>query len=604
MSRSSSRPASLAALLRALVAGAVVGTGAATFSAAGLSSATGALRPWISIASLLLGGLVGALAARAVASAGPGRSSEGEPGERSTDASPPPAGGGRPGLWDGIALACFGAAALRQFLWVCYEREGVLCTLLANNYGDLPLHWTYVRYLASGAPFWPENPIAAGERLRYPFGVDLFTALFVTLGAAPPRLFAGLGVAASALAAAALHGWGRGFVVAAFLFSGGLGGLRILAGSPAAGVLADLSWKNLFLALYVPQRGFLFALPAGLLLLASARERLLRGRDGLPAWVEGVLWGVLPLFHLHTFLFVSLVLGLWAVATRRVRRALPGLAWALAPAAWASWQVTDGFRAASLAWWKPGWTIGSQNPLVFLALNFGLFLPLALWALARAWRRRSGDLLLLGPGLALFAALFFVMLAPWEWDNTKVMLWCYLLVLPAIEGQVLDPLSRPLRAGLLAALFLPGVLEVLAASRGPAGCLEVLDVAETDGVCRALAAVPIRDRVATAATFNHPVALCGHPLVAGYPGHLWSHGVPARSTQQDLDALLRGEPDWRERAERLGARLLFWGPREAREYAGSPRPWEAARPLVAAGPWGRLYRLTPGPFMGPSGPSS
>ncbi|HSB62412.1 MAG TPA: hypothetical protein VLI67_11875, partial [Vicinamibacteria bacterium] len=435
-------------ILPALVAGTLVFVGAATLSAAGLASMAGALRPGVSIAGLALGVLLGSLAWRAVARAG-------------TERSRPEEAAGRAWLWDPIALACFAAAALRQFLWLCYERDGTLYTLLPNNYGDLPLHWTYVRFLANGAPFWPENPIAAGERLRYPFGADLFTALFVQLGSSLPALLPGLGVAASALAAAALHGWGRGFVVAAFLFSGGWGGLGLLTGGPPGGPLGELSWKNLFLALYVPQRGFLFALPAGLLLLASARGRLLRGGAGLPAWVEGVLWGVLPLFHLHTFLFVSLMLGFWAAAMGRVRRALPPLAWAFVPAAWGVWQVTDGFRAAALVWWKPGWTIGRADPLAFLAVNFGLFLPLAIWALARAGRRRSEPLLLVGPGLALFAALFFVMLAPWDWDNTKVMLWCYLLVLPAIEALVLARLRAPLRAVLVAGLLLPGAVHVL-----------------------------------------------------------------------------------------------------------------------------------------------
>ena len=34
--------------------------------------------------------------------------------------------------------------------------------------------------------------------------------------------------------------------------------------------------------------------------------------------------------------------------------------------------------------------------------------------------------------LAVFAALFLVKLAPWEWDNTKVMLWCYVAALPPV----------------------------------------------------------------------------------------------------------------------------------------------------------------------------
>ena len=571
-------------LATAVVAATLVFSGTATLIAAAVATVTGGLSPSLSATSLLLGAVAGVFAGRATAA----RQRRPDGGAREGAADEVARG---PGLSDLLAVACFAVVAVRQFLWLLHERGGVLYTLLPNNYGDLPLHWTYIRYLANNASFWPENPIIVGQRLRYPFGVDLFTALFVQLGASLPGLLAVLGVLGSALAACALFGWGRGFAVAAFVFSGGLAGFRWLTTGELLDYQDTVAWKNLFLALYVPQRGFLFALPAGLLLLTSGRERLFRGGGGLPAWVDGVLWGMLPLFHLHTFLFVSLVLAFWAVSAGRVRAALPAFVWAVAPAAWGVWQVTDGFRAASLVWWKPGWVIGDENPLVFLARNFGLFLPLALWALARALRERSEHRFTVGPGLALFVVLFFVMLAPWDWDNTKVMLWCYLLVLPGMDALVLARLRLPLRVLALAALFFSGAVAVLAASLAPPGRFEVLGLEETRGVCRALAGISVRERVATVPTFNHPVALCGHPLVAGYAGHLWSHGIEARQVQADLAAAMRGEADWRQRARRVQARLIFWGPREAREYLDSPRPWEATETLVAEGPWGRLYRL-------------
>lgn len=567
----------------AVVAGTLVFTGTATLFAAVVATATGGLSPYLSATSLLLGAVVGVFAGRATAR------------QPHRDGGAPEGAAGAlarsPGRVERLAIACFAVAALRQFLWLLHERGGVLYTFLPNNYGDLPLHWTYIRYLANSPPFWPENPIVVGERLRYPFGVDLFTALLAQLGASLPGLLATLGILGSVLAALTLFGWGRGFAVAAFLFSGGLAGFRWLTTGELVDYQDAVAWKNLFLALYVPQRGFLFALPAGLALLTSGRERLLRSGRGLPAWVDGAIWGVLPLFHLHTFLFVSLILGLWAVSAGRVRAALPALAWAVVPAAWGVWQVTDGFRAVSLVSWKPGWVIGNEHALMFLALNFGLFLPLAAWALVRAFRERSEHRFTLGPGLALFVAFFFVMLAPWDWDNTKVMLWCYLLILPGVDALVLARLRLPLRTVALAVLFFSGAVSVLAASVAPLGRIEVLNLAETEGVCRALAGISVRERIATLPTFNHPVALCGHPLVAGYAGHLWSHGIDARQVQADLAAVMKGASDWRDRARRVHASLLFWGPREAREYGDSTRPWEATETLVAEGPWGRLYRL-------------
>ena len=559
----------------AVLVGGVVFASMATACAALFAGMAGSLSRGVGLSSLLLGAGAGLLAARSVVHADIGSD---VPGSRSR-------------FLDVLALVAFAAVSIRQFGWIVFERGGSLLTLLPSNYGDLPLHWTYVSHLAGGAPFWPENPILTGERLRYPFGVDLLTAVFVQLGASLPVLLAVMGLAGAALAALALRRWGGPFAVAGFLFAGGLAGFQLLATGRLEDYQDAVAWKSLFLALFVPQRGFLLALPAGLVLLWSWRRRLLRGETGLSPWIEGVLWGALPLVHLHTFLFVSLLAAVWAVGSGRVRAALPTLAWAIPPATWSAWQVTDGFRAGSLVGWKPGWTIGAQNPAVFLLVNFGLFLPLALAALVLAAReRRREELLVIGPALAVFAALFLVRLAPWEWDNTKVLMWCYAAALPAIGSLVLARVAMAWRAALVFGLLFSGAVSVVGASLGRGPRLEVLNLAEHEGVCQALAGLKAT-RVATAPTFNHPVALCGQPIVAGYAGHLWSHGLDARAVQQGLTRLMRGEAGWREEARALRASHVFWGPREQQAFPDSTQPWRDGAPPVASGPWGSIYAL-------------
>jgi hypothetical protein len=518
----------------------------------------GSLRPWVAGAGLV----AGLLAAGAAFSAC-----------RGLDAPP-----GRWGRWGGLAVASLGLAAARQFLGLCTSDGAFTRTLNPYNYGDLPLHWTYIRFFANGAPFWPENPIFTGIRLQYPFGSDLFAALFVQLGLPLPGILEVTGLLASAALLAGLWRWGGALAAAAFLFSGGLGD------DPG------LAWKNLLLALFVPQRGFLFALPAGLLLLWSFRERLLRRNRGLPVGVEGVLWGVLPLFHVHTFLMISIVGGVWAVGASAVGRLGRTLLTAFVPAAWCVLQVTDHFRAASLVWWKPGWLIGAEGPFVFLARNFGVLLPLAGWSTLAAWRARSREALLLAvPGLLLFALLFFAMLAPWEWDNTKAMIWCFLLLLPPIATLLeTEPPSR--RAIAVALLLLPGVPAVLRGFRGSPG-LEVFRNQEMAEVCDALSDIPVAARIAAAQTFNHPAALCGHPVVAGYDGHLWSHGISASRVKAALSNLMWGRPGWQGDARNLRAAYVFWGPREQDAFSGSAMPWAEPGRRTASGSWGALYRL-------------
>jgi hypothetical protein len=551
-----------------IAAGLLVGLGVAGLASAVLALLAGSLLPWISGAALAGGAAATVLATRA---------------------SRGVALGERPRPWDLAALGLLLLVSARQFLWLTFERDGSMLALLTYNYGDLPLHWTYIEFLARGASFWPANPIFTGERLHYPIGIDLVTALLVQIGVPLRVALAALGLLGSALLGLALFAWGRGFAVAAFLFSGGLVGIEAFRAVFGRGEVSNLDWKNLYLALFIPQRGFLFALPAGLLLLWSFRERLLRDRPALPAWVEGVLWGSLPLFHAHTFLFVSLVIAAWALVRRRVGQALPALLIALGPATWSILQVTEGLRAGSMAWWKPGWVIGARNPLVFLLVSFGAYLPLAAWALVRSWQRRDVEArLLLVPGLVLFALLFFVMLAPWDWDNTKLMLWCYLLVLPAI-ADVLRLVPAWPRAALYVLLFYSGAVSVATAC-STARAVPLFEVDEVAAVCTALSGIAPGERIATTQNFNHPVALCGHALVAGYSGHLWSHGIDAKAVEQRLAQVMKGAPGWRESARELDARYVYWGPREIFGYPGGTQPWAAAAP-VAQGRWGRLYAL-------------
>jgi hypothetical protein len=545
---------------------------AAVLAATLLAWLSGELSPAVSAVALLVGAIVGAVAARSL----------------------PPARTVQPFTrWDAVAMAAFAAVALRQFLWIVFEDRGFMLTLLPHNFGDLPLHWTYVQQLASRAPFWPENPILTGTRLRYPLGVDLLTAALVSLGADLPLVLKAMGLAGSLLTALALRRWGGAFAVAGFLLCGGLAGLPALVRLQLVDVDALVAWKNLFMALFVPQRGFLLALPAGLLLLDDWRRELLRGEPArLPRWLQALVWAALPIVHLHTFGFVSLVFGVWAVGGGRWRAALASAGLASVPAALGVLLVTGGLGgSARLAGWAPGWVMGSEPPLVFLARNFGLWLPLAAAALAIAVREKRGEaLLVLGPSLALFAALFVVRLAPWAWDNTKVMLWCLVAALPCLETVVLARLRPVLRAVSLALLFGSGAVSALYACFGPLPRLELLNLTEYREVCAALERVPTT-RVATLATFNHPVALCGRPIVAGYAGHLWSHGFDASVVEARLRHLLLGAPGWQDDARALGASHVFWGAREASTYPTSQRPWETLGPPVASGSWGALYSL-------------
>src|ERR1700736_4837749 len=136
--------------------------------------------------------------------------------------------------------------------------------------------------------------------------------------------------------------------------------------------------------MFVTQRGLLYAIPAGLLLLWHWREKFFgkepasgnidagqkdssatesipaelvrRSRPGhLPFWVELILYGSMPLFHVHTFLALSVVLFFLFALGDLERRIYIGtlVSAAFIPATFFVWLITDHFRAASMLKWQP-----------------------------------------------------------------------------------------------------------------------------------------------------------------------------------------------------------------------------------------------------------
>ena len=526
-------------------------------------------------------------------------------GRHSTSAAAPPT------PWEWAAITAFTLVSLRIFLWVVFVEGDEIKVLSPNNLGDLSLHLTYIRYLASGVPFWPENPIASGTSLTYPIGVDLYHSLLTLLGLDTLRGFVWMGLAGSALTGAALWRWGRGFVLFGFLANGGLAALLFFTTWEWTDFQAPFAWKSFALALFATQRGLLFALPAGLFLLSSWRTRFFGG-DGpmLPRWGEVLLYASLPLFHFHTFLFLSALLAAWFLMQATARRELLVLVGAaFLPATLLVWLVTDGFHGGQMLGWKPGWMWDDAGfltwckehfgeperlraALLFWPLNFGM-LPFFVAALvAVLWRDRDPwARAVVFPALFIFLICCLVKFAPWEWDNTKLMVWSYLAVLPFLWSKLLVRWPAWARVLAAVALFGSGFASTVGGIDAVHTGHPIANRSELDGTARAVQHIPVTERFAGAATYNHPLLLCGRKMALGYLGHVASHGFEWQLPAAKLDALMNGAENWRGLANDLRVRYLFWGRIEEELYPDSPQPWRDETLRVASGEWGAIYDL-------------
>ncbi|HKQ90420.1 MAG TPA: hypothetical protein VJZ77_07045, partial [Blastocatellia bacterium] len=191
---------------------------------------------------------------------------------------------------------------------------GGMHTAPANNYGDLPFHFSVITSFAYGENLPPQNPILAGMKFTYPFLIDFLTAFFIRCGADWRSAFFVENVALALalvrlIEALTLKIFNN--VVAArmapviFLFNGGLGFINFLrefwaqpdglfnfllrlpktytmnAELALASSNIPLRWGNVFTTLLIPQRSMLFGLPFVAMIIAlwwMAIEA--RGGDG------------------------------------------------------------------------------------------------------------------------------------------------------------------------------------------------------------------------------------------------------------------------------------------------------------------------------------
>lgn len=504
-------------------------------------------------------------------------------------------------IWESATIVCFSLFGLRSFLWLVFLSGDNLKVLSPNNLGDFSLHLTYIRFLAAGAPFWPDNPIISGHSLTYPLGMDLFNAMLSLNGLNDLRAMVWVGLAGCAAAGIALWRWGGPFTMMGFLANGGTAGWAILREGKWADYQSGMAWKSIALALFVTQRGLLFALPAGLLLMASWQARFFpdeRGRKPLPFWGELLLYASLPIFHLHTFLFLSVLLAAWwvsAPATRHPIAVLVGSAFV--PASALVMLVTGFFRGPSVLGWKPGWMQGSEPFLTFWWNNFGVLPLFALALVFVLWRRPApaGTRALAGTALGVFLTCCFVKFAPWEWDNTKLMIWSYLAILPLLWSHLISRWPVPLRALACVGLFFSGFVSTFGGLDRSHTGYPIADRLELDGMANVMRALPVTERFIGWPTYNHPVLLSGRKMAMGYTGHVWSHGLDWRDTSEQVNQVLSGDLLWRRICNQLEVRYLFWGAMEEENFPASSKPWRIHSRLVAKGPWGAIYDLNSPP---------
>jgi hypothetical protein len=520
-----------------------------------------------------------------------------------------------------------------------FTRPDGIYTGVENNVGDLPFHLQAINSFAQGRNTHIEDPTFAGVRFTYPFMADYVSALLVRAGLSlaasmwlPNMVLALTFVFLLARWTADLTGSRLAGMIAILLviFSGGMGWWQILhdvrnSDHGLFPLLMNLPhrytiesegiyrWGNTLTSLFVTQRSILFGAPIAVFIFRqwwlAIRKRAEIPQAPFshsPLWrfsVAGVGAGVLPLVHTHTFLVVTAVAACEFILFREQWRewlaffavtiafSLPQVLWLLHGSA-----NTRAFFA-----WHIGWDHGSYNPLSFWLVNTGVFIPLLLFALLERKSSREADrqwLRFYAPFLLCFIVPNIVRLAPWDWDNIKVLFYWHIASVPLVAALLADWLKSPkpkmrwLAAGLMASLCFSGGLDVLRVITGAEESREF----DSGGmaVARAISEhVPLTAVVMHAPTYDSPMFLTGRRSLLGYPGWAWSRGLDYSQREKDINEIYAGGPNAQTLVLAYNVSYALVGPQERAALTVNDAFWKQYSLIAKSGAYS-LYSLRSG----------
>ncbi|MBC7796177.1 MAG: hypothetical protein H7Z37_04800 [Pyrinomonadaceae bacterium] len=339
--------------------------------------------------------------------------------------------------------------------------------------------------------------------------------------------------------------------------------------------------------------------------------------------ILGLFAGTLPLVHAHSFAVLMGTCALLALMRLNYWRewfaffaaagliAVPELLWAI---------LQSATKGESFIGFQFGWDNKNQNFFWFWLKNTGLFIPLLIAAIAilvANFKSKNVDseveigidngddakpssfvsrnlILFYLPFVLCFVIPNTVRLAPWIWDNVKVLIYWFVI-------------SVPLVALLLARIWQHGKFGKLAASTLIlilmfSGFLDVWRIAdkqveyvvfERDAVIVAnqvKAKTAPHSLVLSAPMYNAAAAIMGRRWFLGYIGHLISHGVNPTRRDEELKRIYSGEADALEIIRRNNIEYIVVSPIE-RSYMTVNDNFFSQFPVVASSGEYRVYQV-------------
>ena len=409
------------------------------------------------------------------------------------------------------------------------------------------------------------------------------------------------------------------------------------------------SWGNSLVTLFITQRSLLIGMPLTIIVLQklwtiftaepqSRREEEVN-RDGqnkqdkkfsaflpflLSPFLVGLLAGTLPLIHLHSLvvLFVVAACLFFIKPEKRIELTAFGVGVGLIAVPALLWSMSGtATRASEFFAWHFGWNKGAdENFLWFWLKNTGIFIPMLLFGIYLSFSARKrakaeleektskeenektkdrnpkvkDQILFYLPFIFLFLISNVAKLAPWEWDNIKVLIYWFVGSLPFAAVALAwlwrkNNILKIVAAGCFAMLVFAGALDVWRVASKQIN----YKVFERDGVEIArdinLRTLP-NALFLNAPTYNSAIVLSGRRSLMRFPGHLSSHGINYAERENDLKRIYEGDASAEVLLRKYNIEYVLVSPEE-RSLLTVNDQYFAKYPILAESGQYRVYKV-------------
>lgn len=360
---------------------------------------------------------------------------------------------------------------------------------------------------------------------------------------------------------------------------------------------------NAIVGFLLPQRAFLLGMTisiwvmAGLTWILQKSQHIKRTKIILVAL--GLMAGLLPIVHIHSFIVVVIVTGLMCFVSLKHWKLL---LFYIFPAAILSSIfylifISGGIQLDNFIKWFPGWAASDSivGWLVMWLSLWGLTLPVSVIGLFFVRQEKILSKSWILGFIIVFVAANLILFQPIHWDNSKLFMWSY-FAFSTLCAIVLVKLSRKTFAGTFIALAiflsltLTGVLELIRLQAIDRNQLQLSAIDDIN------LGIQVRNETNPLSVFltdtstNHFVMVWGtRSIVMGFKPWVVNFGFPDTKRSQDMRTMFSGENLSLPLLQQYKISYVVIGPGEKYGFNANESFYEKNFPVAFANQSYRIY---------------